>query len=132
MIVLECTIDRQGHEPPISNGVFVNCIYSHVNMHSELPGKEHVIEEQLLDMSDAGVGSIIDHVWHVEPLELCKAELTPFGSIGWSKPPHLSNVTCHMWYLIAFRKGFFWARWNWVEILLEPPGEKAVYEAPVQ
>lgn len=123
-LTLECTINQVGHTPPIPNGTFVKCVHDTSNsfMRTELPEKVHIeVPEEKLTMSEAGVGSVIDHAWHVEPLEMCKAELSPFGSVGWSKPPHLRNVTRHMWYLIAFRKGFFWARWNWIEILLEPP-----------
>ena len=126
---VSCTITRRGHKKPIPNGTLVVCNkpWAHVALILDL--KENVfvgrrergiVEEQELYMNEAGVGSIIDHAWHTCPLELCRANFTPPNydyKAHQTVPAKLTNVYEDMYYYVAFLKGMYWARWDWIDVL---------------
>jgi hypothetical protein len=66
----------------------------------------------------AGVGSVVGFRWHTPGLEMRQAHVNPI--IGY---PILSgadiarrNAYRDMWYCVAFKAGFFWARYDWLEL----------------
>jgi len=117
---LPVTITRLGHDPIIEHGTAVQLKYKNsVNLYDELNSeidRPHPFpEDRRVSMQDAGPGLILDHRYHVCPLELMRARLrSSRGKL------ELEEVYQHLWYCIMFRKGHFWARYDWVEVLLKP------------
>lgn len=120
---LPVTIGRVGHDPPIPRGTVVRCLYDHVHLYDELETERERLHPYPADrqvmMQDAGVGIVIDVAWHVEWLDLARAMNIRFCSS--THRHHLRDVNQEMWYYVAFRKGLFWARWNWLEVVTDPP-----------
>lgn len=125
---IEALICRRGHIVPIPAGVFVQThLGAGVNMYTTLGEKRskyQIPDDEKLTMGDAGVGSVVAHDWHLCPLELNSSEIDPPSyNTGDPSNPHaakIHGVYEHMWYLVAFKKGLFWARWNWIEVITEP------------
>jgi|SRR5581483_343225 len=118
--LLAVTITRCGHEVPIPHGTAVKCIYRGVNLYDELETEiarpYPFPEERGVTMDEAGVGLVLDHRYHISHLELMRARIDPIFDSKKTKP-RLSDVTEDLWYCIMFRKGHFWARYNWIEVL---------------
>lgn len=125
---LACSITRRGHAVPIPNGTYVKCVYDRAiaNLYAKLGAAvagDHLTPDfEKVQMKDAGVGSILDHSWHVCPLELSRARMSAprcdaNGQIGAAE---IHGAYDDMYYLVAFVKGMFWARFDWVEVVREP------------
>lgn len=117
---LPVTITRLGHDPIIPHGTVIKCVCANdVNLYDELDSETDRLypfpAERRVTMKEAGVGLVLDHRFHVCPLELVRARLR-FSE----KKHHLEDVYEHLWYCIMFRKGHFWARYNWVEVVTHP------------
>lgn len=121
---LPVTIDRRGHDPVIPRGYAVKCVYDNsVNLYDDLDSEKErpypFPEERRVTMHDAGVGLVCDHRYHVPYLELCRARLDPVYD-STRKVHHLIDVTEDLWYYVMFRKGYFWARFDWLEVVTQP------------
>lgn len=126
-LVLQCTIERRGHADPIPNGTYVKCIYAEATaaMTSDLDDDVFTARRNgtRLRMNEAGVGSVICSRWHVCPLELCHGRIAPPGynyNTGMHTPAHVSEVYEDLYYCVAFLKGLYWARFDWIEVITAP------------
>jgi len=117
---LEVSIQRMGHDPIIAHGTAVQCTYKNsVRLYDELDVETNrpypFPEDRYVTMEEAGAGLVLDHRYHICPLELARA------SVKYRQDRfRLEDVYEHLWYCIMFLKGHFWARWNWVEVLTQP------------
>jgi hypothetical protein len=120
---LVCTIDRRGHDPIIPRGHAVKCVYDHVevNMFTRfVDDTRQLRDDEKLMMKEAGVGLVIDHTWHADPLALLgRARIDPRITVA-RHVPHLCDVTEDLWYYVAFTKGIFLARFDHIETVTEP------------
>ena len=125
--MFHATIVRRGHNPPIEKGTFVKPAWEgNVMLYADLEEEKRNEHEATLSfekrvmMKDAGVGIVIDHRWYVSPLEFTRVRIDPVYD-SHKNVPHVIDVTEDMWYCVAFKKWLFWLRYNWVEIVDQPP-----------
>lgn len=112
------TIARNGHTPAIPNGAMVRCAWMNdVPLHGELDcavmTNEAFTNMRRLKMKDAGVGTVMDRIWHVDHLELMNAEVVA----SWAALPAnllLQGAAANLWYHVLFSAGFFWVRFDWI------------------
>jgi hypothetical protein len=102
-----------GHDPVVPHGTAIEMIYkTNVCLYDEL---DPDASEHGMAMTDAGVGLVLDHTYHIDKLELARASRLLFNSRR-----VLSDVDEHLWYLVMFQKGHYWVRWNWLAVVTEP------------
>jgi hypothetical protein len=123
VITLAVSCPTLAHVPPIGNGTFVKCTYDEGPALYKTLGyhdyRKTQPDERLL-MGQAGVGSVIGHDFYLCPLELGHAQMKPptFDTLtGLNSPAKLDDVWMHMWYCVAFRKGLFWVRYDWLRVV---------------
>jgi hypothetical protein len=120
---LPVKMTRLGHEPIIQHGTAIRCIHDHVNLYDELNSeinRPHPFPpERRVVSGDAGVGLVFDHRYHVCPLELSRVSLSRRFVVNTTEY-RLEDVYQNLWYCIMFKKGHFWARYDWIEIILQP------------
>lgn len=109
---LEVTIPRRGHVPPIPNGAMVRCVHNAGAVYMDLDPSDD--PSRRLDMKQSLSGVVVDRVWHVDHLELMRAEIDPVNRNGRRKLA-LRNVFQDLHYHVMFSKGLYWARFDWVE-----------------
>lgn len=117
--VLPVTIVRRSHEPCYKNGTLVKCVWENdVHLYDTLDDEDswRLSDEHKLKMRDAGAGVVSGTAYHVGNLELRKARLDPVYSSTRTKH-HLLDVSQDLYYYVAFRKGLFWARFDWLELV---------------
>jgi hypothetical protein len=114
---LPVTVTRRGHDPVIPRGQVVGCTWPvDVHLYSDLEDAKRTYptpRDAMLSMKAAGIGIVVGDAWHVPHLELMRARLNPIQ--GASSKHHLIDVSQDLYYWVAFRKGLFWARYDWIE-----------------
>lgn len=113
-IVINASITRRGHEIIIPNGHYVKCMHDHVaiRMYAKLDVGWASENEPHVCMNVVGVGIVLDHQWHVNVLNLDRSEIKFRSSLDLSR--HVVGAYEDLYYLVAFKQGFFWARHDWI------------------
>lgn len=121
---LKCTITRRSHDPVIPRGTFVKMVHDHaaVNVYSalDMDSQNAKSTSDSLRMNEAGVGSIVEYAWEVDKYDLNRAKIDPVSDhrrFEEGRGRHLLDVYEDLWYLVAFTKGMFWCRFDWVDVV---------------
>lgn len=113
--MLPVTICRRGHVPPFPFGTIVKCMYPGLSLYDALDEKD---QRNKLQMSPERVGLVVDTAWHIGGiLEMHRIKV---HSVNGSERPRVAEPCLDLWYHLEFKEGRYWARYNWLEVVLEP------------
>jgi len=112
--LLPVTIRRRGHAPPFPPGTLVRCTFEGPDLYDAL---EVAKQTTKVRMNLERVGLVVETAWHVDVADMHRVDVHTPSRGGL---PRVAEPSLDLWYLLEFQEGRFWARYNWLEAVVEP------------